>query len=162
LQHLDYGAAGAKVMTLSWWFEVSKRRDALRSQPIKEDGQPFLRSRGNGRVGRHMGVISAVTFPGDTGGTINNDTGAGLYDDYISSECSGRIITTLAGRMGVWDGEYDATSNQQNLLDNTANNFYITQAFNSKSAALPRTLSMRRLPRLRESAGGICVGRHAR
>ena len=64
----------------------------------------------------------SVTFPGDTAAGINNDNGTGLT--LIFPLING---TTYQGTANTWTGSGTqwSTSNQQNLLDNTANNIYI-------------------------------------
>ena len=63
-----------------------------------------------------------VTFAGDASGTINNDTGAGL--SVVWPLVAGSDFQVTADQWAA--GSDYATSNQQNLLDNTANNIYIT------------------------------------
>jgi hypothetical protein len=63
-----------------------------------------------------------ITIPGDTGGTINNDTGAGLSINF-PLVCG----STYQNTKDTWAaGEDYGSGSVQNLLDNTANNIYIT------------------------------------
>jgi hypothetical protein len=63
-----------------------------------------------------------VTVPGDSSGTINNDTGAGL-DINFPLVCG----STFQNTKDTWAaGEDYGTSSVQNLLDNTANNVFVT------------------------------------
>ena len=64
----------------------------------------------------------SVNFPGDASGTINNDNGSGLRLAWPLVAGSDFQVTANQWAAGV---DY-ATSNQQNLLDNTANNVLIT------------------------------------
>jgi hypothetical protein len=64
----------------------------------------------------------SVQFAGDASGVINNDTGAGLQVVFPLVVGSATYVAA-----DTWTtGQLWSTSNQQNLLDNTANNFYIT------------------------------------
>jgi hypothetical protein len=121
LQHLDYGAAGAKTLVASFWMKSPKSGTHCVSLDQPDGGSTYI---------REFTVASAdtwekhtVTFPGDASGTINNDTGAGLELKFPLF-----MGATYQGTADTWTGSGTqwATSNQQNLLDNTANNFYIT------------------------------------
>jgi len=120
LQHLDYGAAGAKTLTLS--FKVSSPKTGTHCVALYcVDG---VRS-----IATEFTVTSAdtwedveVTFAGDTGGTINNDTGEGMAVVFPLVIGSATQVTSA----DTWEGgQLWSTSNQQNLLDNTSNNFLI-------------------------------------
>jgi hypothetical protein len=120
LQRLDYGAAGAKTITLSFWVSSPKTGTHCVSIDQQDGGSTFIRE-------FTVAVVNTweqftVTFPGDTSGTINNDTGTGLT--LIFPLLNG---STYQDDADAWTGSGTkwATSNQQNLLDNTANNFYI-------------------------------------
>ena len=120
LQHLQWGSASAKDVTLSFWMSSPKtgthcvslyQADATRSY-ISE----FTIASAN------TFEYFSVTIPGDTGGTINDDTGAGLYVSFPI--LSG---TTYQAAAGSWLASEDyATSNQQNLADSTSNNIFVT------------------------------------
>jgi hypothetical protein len=120
LQHLQWGSASAKDVTLSFWMSSPKtgthcvslyQPDATRSY-ISE----FTIASAN------TFEYFSVTIPGDTSGTINDDTGAGLYVSFPI--LSG---TTYQAAAGSWLASQDyATSNQQNLADSDANNIFIT------------------------------------
>jgi hypothetical protein len=113
--------AGAKTLVASFWMKSPKSGTHCVSLDQPDGGSTYI---------REFTVASAdtwekhtVTFPGDASGTINNDTGAGLelkFPLFMGS--------TYQGTADTWTGSGTqwATSNQQNLLDNTANNFYIT------------------------------------
>jgi hypothetical protein len=120
LQHLQWGSASAEDVTLSFWMSSPKtgthcvslyQADATRSY-ISE----FTIASAN------TFEYFSVTIPGDTGGTINDDTGAGLYVSFPI--LSG---TTYQAAAGSWLASEDyATSNQQNLADSTSNNIFVT------------------------------------
>jgi hypothetical protein len=120
LQHLDYGAAGAKTLVLSWWMKSPKNGTHCVSMYQRDANKSYV---------REVTVTSVdtwekftVTFPGDTAGTINNDNGSGLEVSFPLLVGSNYHDTADAWAAGTGF----STSNQQNLLDNTANNFYIT------------------------------------
>lgn len=120
LQHLRYGDASAKTLTLQFWIKSPKsgthcvalnQEDAARSYP-----QEFTVDSVN------TWEFKVVTFPGDPSGTINNDNGSGLVVSFplIAG-------TNFQGTADLWQaGNKIITANQQNLLDNTANNIYVT------------------------------------
>jgi hypothetical protein len=119
LQQLAYGAASAKSITLSFWVKSPKSGTHCVS---------FYQADGNRTYIAEYTVASADTWekisvvvPGDTSGTINNDNGEGLRVSFPMFAGANRVTTA-----GSWTaGSYYASSNQQNLLDNTANNFYL-------------------------------------
>jgi hypothetical protein len=120
LQHLNWGNAAAKDLTLSFCFQSPKSGTHVVILYAQD---------GTRNYAAQFTVTSAdtaqsfsVTIPGDTSGTINNDTGAGMYIYFPlcvgSSESSGSV--------GSWaSGQHYSASGAQNLLDNTANNIYI-------------------------------------
>ena len=121
LQHLRYGAATAKTVTLSFW--MSSPKSGTHCVALN---QPDSSSR---HYISEFTVASADTWehfkisvPGDTGGTINNDTGAGL-DINFPLVCG----STFQNTKDTWAaGEDYGSSSVQNLLDNTSNNVYVT------------------------------------
>ena len=120
LQHLLFGTSGAKDLTLSF---------AMRSPKSGTHCVSILQGDANRSYIAEFTIASAdtlehfsMTIPGDTGGTINNDTGSGMRLHFPLT-----AGTNFHNTAGSWfSGEDYATSNQQNLLDNTANNIYIT------------------------------------
>jgi len=121
LQLLAYNTASAKTMALSFWFKSPKSGTHCVTIDNQDGGSTYI---------REFTVASAdtwekhsVTFPGDTAAGINNDNGTGLT--LIFPLING---TTYHGTANTWTGSGTqwSTSNQQNLLDNTANNIYIT------------------------------------
>jgi len=121
LQLLAYSTASAKTMALSFWFKSPKSGTHCVTIDNQDSGSTYI---------REFTVASAdtwekhsVTFPGDTAAGISNDNGTGLT--LIFPLING---TTYQGTANTWTGSGTqwSTSNQQNLLDNTANNIYIT------------------------------------
>jgi hypothetical protein len=76
LQHLEYGTSAAKAMVLSFWFKASLAQTFCVSldqdDASRRIGIPFTISSAD------TWEFFALAIPGDTGGTINNDTGSGL------------------------------------------------------------------------------------
>jgi hypothetical protein len=120
LQHLEYGDASAKTTTLS--FRVSSPKSGTHCVGLYQaDGARSYVREYTVAVADTEELIT-VTFPGDASGTITNDTGEGLYVTFPLIAGSDYQVAADG-----WAAGFDfATSNQQNLLDNTANNFYIT------------------------------------
>lgn len=121
LQHLEYGAATAKTLSVSFTIKSPKSGTHCVSLYQVDGARSYV---------REFTVASAdtaeritTTFPGDASGTITNDTGEGLRLSWALVAGSDFQVT-----VDTWAaGEDYATSNQQNLLDNTANNFEITE-----------------------------------
>ena len=120
LQHLKYGRSDAESVTVSFCFRSPKSGThyVLLYTP---DGDRY--------AWRPFTVTSAdtaeyfeLTFIGDTGGTINNDTGIGMYLFFTLMSGSGHE----GGADNTWaGGTYNGAATIQNLLDNTSNNIYI-------------------------------------
>lgn len=120
-QMLRWGDSTAQDVTLSFWMKSPKSGTHCVSLYQSDDGRGYI---------KEYTVASAdtweqfkITFPGDTGGTIDNNNGAGLNIDW-PLVCG----SNEQGTAGSWlsSGGMTATSNQQNLLDNTGNDVYLT------------------------------------
>ena len=118
---LRWGDSTAQDVTLSFWMKSPKSGTHCVALYQSDDGRGYI---------KEFTMASAdtweqfkITFPGDTGGTIDNNTGAGLSIDWALI-CG----TDEQGAAGSWltSGGMTATSNQQNLLDNTSNDVYLT------------------------------------
>jgi len=120
LQMLEYENPAAKSMVLS--FTVSSPKSGTHCVAL-------LQSDDNRHYIAEFTVTSADTFehfsmviPGDPDGSIDNDTGEGMRITFPLT-----AGTNFHGTAGSWQGgEEYATSNQQNLMDNTANNFLLS------------------------------------
>ena len=120
LQHLAYGNAAAKTLSLSFW---------VRSPKSGTHAVALFSADGSRHYIREYTVTSAdtyeyitVTFPGDASGTINNDTGPG-FDVYFP------LVTgsTYQNTADTWAAGQDwSTSSAVNCMDDAANNFYLT------------------------------------
>lgn len=120
LQHLLYGAAGAKTLALR--FKIKSPKSGTHCVALYQpDGtRSYIREFSVTTADTEQEIT--VAFPGDASGTINNDTGEGL-------RLTWPLIAglTYQATKDAWaTGEDYATSGQQNLLDNTANNFEVT------------------------------------
>ena len=126
LQHLDYGSATAKDMVLSFWIRSPK--SGVHCVDMMQNDNS------NKTIIREFTVASANTWekfsvliPGDTSGVINNDNDRGLTIHWTlvaGSDYTNHTLNAWTATSG--GGEKTGSSNQQNLLDNTANNFYLT------------------------------------
>lgn len=120
LQHLKYGSASA--LSLVCTFNIKSPKSGTHCIALHQPD-------GTRSIVKEFTVASAdteeeitVVFTGDASGTINNDTGEGLRLTWPL--VAGSTFQVAADAWAA--GEDYATSNQQNILDNTANNFEIT------------------------------------
>jgi len=120
-QMLRWGDSTAQDVTLSFWMKSPKAGTHCVSLYQSDDGRGYI---------KEFTIASAdtweqfkITFPADTTGVIDNNTGAGLNINW-PLVCG----STEQGAAGSWlsSGGMSATSNQQNLLDNTGNDVYLT------------------------------------
>lgn len=119
-QQLRYGNAAAKILALRFKIKSPKSGTHCVALYQPDATRSYV---------REFTVASAdteeeitVTFPGDASGTINNDSGEGLRLTWPLVAGSDFQIAADA-----WTASEDyATASQQNLLDNTDNNFEIT------------------------------------
>jgi len=121
LQHLLFGSEGSQqALSLRFGFRSPKSGThcvALYSA----DGNRNIIKEFTVAAADTLEIIKIENIPGDALGTINNDTGEGLRVAF-PLVCG----STYQASADAWAGGEDyATSNQQNLLDNTANNIYI-------------------------------------
>ena len=120
LQHLEWGTASAKAVTLSFTFSSPKTGVHCVSLYNYDSNTSYV---------AEFTIASAntyerfeITIPGPTDGGFNNDTGIGLGIQWPL--VAGSNWQTTAGSWG--NHEKYASSNQQNLLDNTSNNVILT------------------------------------
>ena len=119
-QQLQWGGSDAKDVTLQFWMKSPKSGTHCVSLYQSDDGRGYI---------KEFTMASAdtweqfkITFPGDTTGVIDNNINAGLSIDWPLICGTGE-----QGTANSWlaSGKF-ATSNQQNLLDSTSNNVYLT------------------------------------
>ena len=128
LQHLNYGTASAKDITLSFWVRSSKtgtycitvqKTDSTRYHFVKEY------TIDTADTWEHKTItIAPDSNIKASGGAITNDNGDGLRISWFLS-CGS---TYASATDNVWSSDTNdyATSNQVNWLDSTSNDFYLT------------------------------------
>ena len=120
LQHLLYGTSGAKDMTLSFVMKSPKAGTHCVSINQGDANRSYIAE--FTMASANTFEYFSMTIPGDTSGDIDNNTGEGMRLHFPLT-----AGTNFHNTAGSWfNGEDYATSNQQNLLDNTANNIYIS------------------------------------
>jgi hypothetical protein len=119
LTQLKYGSAGAQTMTLSFWIKSTKTGtfSAFAFQP---DGSRFYNASYTVNV-TDTWEYKTVAITGDSGGTINDDTGLGLIVGWT-------LIagTNWTGSADTWSGNVDYAASSYSMLDSTSNNILIT------------------------------------
>jgi len=129
-QHLLFGTANAKTVTLSFWVysgktgtycvSLGKEDSTLYFCPVEytiDTANTWEQKKIT--ITPTMGSTSLITT---TGGTIANDTGTGLVVDFALT-----MGTNRHGTNATWQaGEKITTSNQVNWFDSTSNRFYLT------------------------------------
>ena len=123
LQMLNYGTSDAKTITLSFW---------VRSNLTSTFAVSIYQADGDRIIGSTYSISTAdtwekktITFEGDTGGTINDDNGAGFYINF----CLG----TGSDRTGTDNSSWSAFANAKmfngqvaNITSSASNDFYLT------------------------------------
>lgn len=119
LQHLNFNHADASALILTFWARTKKA--GLHGGAIyNNDANRSLVFSWTAVADTWQKVTVAV--PGDTGGVINNDTGAGLTIYWSFS--GGKY---MGSDTGAWvGGAVLSVTGAVNDLDNVANDFYIT------------------------------------
>jgi len=122
-QRLRYGTSSAQTVTLSFWFKSPKAGTHVVNFMQHDNSNKIIVKEFTITSANTWQKI-AVTVPGDTSGVINNDTGTGLRITWPLFSGNNQHGTKDTWR-ALGSNDY-VTSSQQNLLDNTANNIYIT------------------------------------
>ena len=129
-QHLQYGTASAKTLTLSFWVKSNKTGTYtinVRKQDTTQYVMPIEYTISSAdtweqktiNISPTAGSTSLIT---SSAGTIVNDNGEGLQIGWSLAWGSNYHATN-----NTWtSGNSYSTSNQINWMDNTSNNFYIT------------------------------------
>ena len=123
LQQLDFGSAGAKSLTLSFWIKATKTGTNI-VELYQDDG--------NDHIAKSYTVDSAdtwehktITFSGNTLASIANDNTRGLIVQFFlaagSNFQSGTLATSWAGYV-----QGNEAVGQVNHADSTSNDWYIT------------------------------------
>ena len=129
-QHLQYGTANAKTLTLSFWVKSNKTGTYtinVRKQDSTQYVMPIEYTISSAdtweqktiNISPTAGSTSLIT---SSAGTIVNDNGEGLQIGWSLAWGSNYHATN-----NTWtSGNSYSTSNQVNWMDSTSNNFYIT------------------------------------
>ncbi len=122
LQHLEFGDTGARKLALQFYMQSPKTGTHCVAL-VQPDGTRSIVTEFEVAVADAW-ELHRVIFDGDPSGTINDDTGAGLQ--IVWPVIAGADFQVAAD---AWAAGIDyATSNQQNLADNAANNIDLTGA----------------------------------
>jgi hypothetical protein len=130
LQHLQYGSASAKTITLSFWVKSNKTGTycvAIEKPDTTAYRIPIEYSISSADTWEQKKITITPTAGSTSlitgsGGVINNDNGLGLGIRF-----SLVMGSTYQGTNNTWSSSnVMATSNQVNWQDSTSNNFYIT------------------------------------
>jgi hypothetical protein len=120
VKHLKFGTASAVSLTLSFWMRSPK--NGTHCVALQTNSGGLVQNQEFTVAVADTWEEHAVTFTPETSGGISETTTEGL-----------RLIfpiicgSSYQGAAGTWSGSFfAATSNQQNLADNTANNIDIT------------------------------------
>ena len=123
LQHLQYGLATAKAVTASFWVRGTVT-GVYTVGLYSPDGARHIESSytiGSANTWEHK----TITFAGDTGGTLNNDTGEGMRLWFWLGGGSGFSSGTQATSWAAYSQANVLSDNQVNLASSTSNDWYI-------------------------------------
>lgn len=81
LQHLKYGQAGAKTLTLSFWINSTVTGDYQVNLVVPDGSRSY--SQTYNIASASTWEYKTLTFAGDTGGTINDDIGLGFDLNFV-------------------------------------------------------------------------------
>ena len=116
LQGLKYGTANAEEVTLSFWF--SSPKTGIHCASLYLSDTAYSQVKEFTIASANTWEYFSLTFSANTSNKINNDTGSGMIVSFPLVAGSNFQVTA-----DQWaSGDDFTTSNQQNLLDNTANN----------------------------------------
>jgi hypothetical protein len=121
VQHLDYGTSSAKDVTMSFWIKSTKTGTYCFNINQPDGNRVYVKE--YTVDASDTWEKKTITIEGDASGTINNDSGRGLWVQWVLMAGTNR-----QGTANTWRGsEFElATSNQVNALDSASNNIYIT------------------------------------
>jgi hypothetical protein len=120
LQHLQYGTLSAKTLTAS--FTITSPKSGIHCVQLHNRDVSYSYVREFTVDAANTAQRISVTFPGYTATALDNDNNSSL--ELAWALIAGSDWQTT--KDGWTSGNDFATSNQQNLLDSTANNFLIT------------------------------------
>ena len=120
LQHLRYGNAAAKSLTLSFWTRSNKTGDFGFWMYSADGGRQYATTYTINSADTWEKKV--ITIPGDTSGTINNDNGPGLECRWYLGAGSSYAGTPS----NAWTGTLTNRTTTMNLADSTSNEWYLT------------------------------------
>jgi hypothetical protein len=123
LQQLAKGTSGAKQITVSFWVKSSKTGthilELFDDDNTRQIGQAYTVSSAD------TWEYKALTFAGDTSGVLDNDNSKSFTVRWFlaagTDYTSGTLNTSWAANTNA-----NRAVGQVNVMDNTANNFYLT------------------------------------
>ena len=120
MEHFNIGTVDAKTVTLSFWVASSKTGTHSGSFRNSAADRSYVFEYTVDATGTWE--YKTITIPLDTTGTWLPDNSLGM--DIFFSIATG---TTFQGTVDAWSaGNFVGSSNQVNVMDNVANNFWIT------------------------------------
>ena len=123
LQHLAYGTSSAKSTTLSFWVKA-KQTGTYAVNFYSSDGTRHI-SRTYTISAEATWEHKTVTIPGDTSGTINNDTGSGIHIAFLLIADSGYVSSDSTSWGSYSDAGY-AYGHNVNVGSSSDNYWKIT------------------------------------
>jgi len=124
LQYLNFGNSSAKSLTLSFWVKSNKTGTYV-VRLLEPDASSRMTSFAYTISSANTWEKKTISVPADTGGTINNDNGAGLNITWWLSAGTDYQSGSLASTWQSYSNG-DSAVGQVNLADSTSNEWYIT------------------------------------
>ena len=124
LQYLNFGNSSAKSLTLSFWVKSNKTGTYV-VRLLEPDASSRMTSFAYSISSADTWEKKTISVPADTGGTINNDNGAGLNITWWLSAGTDYQSGSLASTWQSYSNG-DSAVGQVNLADSTSNEWYIT------------------------------------
>ena len=124
LQYLNFGNSSAKSLTLSFWVKSNKTGTYV-VRLLEPDASSRMTSFAYTISSASTWEKKTISVPADTGGTINNDNGAGLNITWWLSAGTDYQSGSLASTWQSYSNG-DSAVGQVNLADSTSNEWYIT------------------------------------
>ena len=123
LQQLKYGTSSAENVTLSFW--VRSPKTGTHIIELRHHDASLYNSQTYTISSADTWQYVTVTYSGYTATAINNDNGKGFLVDWILAAGSDFTSGTLSS--DTWHStQANRAVGQVNVVDNTANNFYLT------------------------------------
>jgi len=123
LQYLKKGTANAESLTASFWVKSSKTGTYIAELYDYDNTRTISKSYIINSA--NTWEKKTLTFAGDTTGAFDNDNAVSLYLNFWLGSGTDYTSGTLQTSWGAYSAT-DRAVGQDNLADNTANNFWIT------------------------------------